>query len=423
MVTLIKLAFRNIFRFKRRTFITFSAISFGLALLIISISLMNGIDKQSISNIINCETSHIKIFKKGYFDKKDKLPMDIAIAEPDTIRALLKDIPGVKATENRILFGAGLIKGMDELPCLGVAIQPELDPDLFNIKESMVTGDWLKPGDAGMLIGEDLAADIGLKVGDSVTVRVITSSGEEDFSWNALDLEVQGIFDTGNPAVDMAWVIIPLAQAREGLSMETEVTEIVVRLDSDDDRRVAAAQARIREKLKTQDQDLEVYTWKDLAGTFLMISEMKTQRSAIIIMIMLVIASMGIINTMLMAVLERTREIGMLSAMGMKRSEILRLFIFEGGFIGMIGSLLGCVLGGLSAWYLEVHGISISSFGESMEKVSQAVYPVKDMFYADLTLDVLILTFVLGTAISIAASFYPARKAAKMNPIEALRHI
>ncbi|MCK5057341.1 MAG: ABC transporter permease [Candidatus Aminicenantes bacterium] len=423
MSTLIKLAFRNIFRSKRRTLITFSAVSIGLALLVITISLMNGIDKQSISNIINCQTSHIKIFKKGYFDKKDELPMDITIKEPDRIRSLLKDIPEVVETESRILFGAGIIKGMDELPCLGVAIDPDLDPELFVIKESLIEGEWLAADDANMLVGESLAEDIGLSVGDLVTVRVITSTDKDDFSWNALDFEIKGIFDTDNPTVDSGRILIPLKQAGEGLSMESEVTEIVVRLNSDDDGVVFAARKKISEALKSQDQDLEVYTWKDLAGTFLAISKMKTRSSSMIIFIMLIIASMGIVNTMLMAVMERTREIGMLSALGMKKGEIMRLFILEGGFIGVFGSLLGCILGGLVSWYLEVYGWSMAAFGETMQKVSASVYPVEDVFYADLTLDVLITTLIFGTLISIIASFYPARKAARLNPTDALRHI
>lgn len=423
MLNLLKLAFRNVFRFKRRTFITLSAISVGLALLIIAICLMNGIDKQSISNIINCQTSHLKIFKAGYYEKRDELPMDITIKEPDRIRSLLKDVPGILGTESRILFGASLIKGMDELPCLGVAIDPAVDPGLFIIKESLVEGAWLEADDAEMLVGRGLAKDIGLSVGDLVTVRMLTSTGKEDFSWNAVDLEVKGIFDSGNPTVDNQRVIIPLEKAMESLSLDSEVTEIVVRLDSDDDKTIFTAQNRLKEILKTPKDRFEVVTWKDLAGLFLTISKMKTQNSGIVIMIMLVIASMGIINTMLMSVMERTREIGMFSAMGMRKSEIMTLFIFEGGFIGAIGSLLGCILGGLASWYLEVEGLSFAGYGETVKKFTESIYPVKDVFYADLTTDVLVMTFLFGVAIAVLASFYPARKAAKLNPIQALRHI
>jgi putative ABC transport system permease protein len=423
MWTLLKLAFRNIFRFKRRTFITLSAISVGLALLIITICLMNGIDKQSISNIINCQTSHLKIFKQGYYEKSDELPMDITIKDPEEIRSLLKDMPGLKGTETRILFAAGLIKGVDELPCLGVAIDPKVDPGLFIIKDSMVEGAWLEPHDAKILVGNDLAEDIGLAVGDTVTLRMITSSAKESLIWNAVDLEIKGIFDSGNPTVDSQQIIIPLETARETLSMPDAGTEIVVRLEADDDNTIASAQSRIKEILKSQRDNFEVVTWKDLAGTFLVISKMKTQRSAMIIFIMLLIASMGIINTMLMAVMERTREIGMLTAMGMKKSEVMTLFIFEGGFIGAIGSLLGCILGALASWYLEVHGWSVVAFGETYKKLAEAAYPVQDIFYADLTMDVLVMIFIFGIAIAVIATVYPARKAAKLNPVEALRHI
>jgi putative ABC transport system permease protein len=423
MWTLFKLAFRNIFRFKRRTFITLSAISVGLGLLILSICLMNGVDKQSISNIINCQTSHIKIFKAGYFEKRDELPMDITIKDPERIRSLLKDVPGILGTECRILFGASLIKGMDELPCLGVAIDPLVDPGLFIIKESLVEGAWLEPDDAKMLVGKSLAKDIGLAVGDLVTVRLITSTDKDHFSWNAVDLEVKGIFASGHPAVDNQRIIIPLKIAGESLSLDSQVTEIVVRLNSDDDKTIKTAQTRIKEILKPQEDRFEVVTWKDLAGMFLTISKMKTRNSGMIIFIMLFIASMGIINTMLMSVMERTREIGMFSAMGMKKSEIMTLFIFEGGFIGAIGALLGCILGGLASWYFEVKGLSLAGWGETYEKVAQSIYPVKDVFYADLTMDVLVMTFIFGVGIAVLASFYPARKAAKLNPIEALRHI
>ena len=113
----------------------------------------------------------------------------------------------------------------------------------------------------------------------------------------------------------------------------------------------------------------------------------------------------------------------MLMAMGMKKWEIMKLFIFEGAFIGVFGSFLGCLLGGLAGWYLETKGWSIVAFGETYQKVAQAAYPIKDVFYGDLSFNILLSTFIFGVVISIIASLYPARKATKLNPIEALRHI
>jgi putative ABC transport system permease protein len=205
--------------------------------------------------------------------------------------------------------------------------------------------------------------------------------------------------------------------------MGSQVTEMVIRLNVEDnsDPKIEILKKDFEKILRKQNADLEAFSWKELAGEFLMISKMKTRNSSLIIFIMLIIASMGIVNTMLMAVLERTREIGMLSAMGMRKAEIIILFLFEGGIIGAIGSLLGCILGGLGGWYLEVHGWKLGT--DVFHDFMAAFYPLKNVFYADLTLDVLIMTFVLGTAIAVVTSFYPALKAARLNPVEALRHI
>ncbi len=423
MRTLIKLAFRNVFRAKKRTIITFSSISIGLGLLIFIISLMNGVDKQSISNIIHSQTSHLKLFKKGYFDKKDELPLNITIVNPEQYYSKIKEHPQIKEVESRILFGASLIRGADELPCLGVACEPDSDPRILNIKESLIAGTWIDSKKTGMVIGADMAEDIGIKVGDSITIRVITSSKNEDYSWNALDMEVIGIFNTGNPTVDSNRVIVPLNFAREALSLDNRTTEIVVSLIDDKEKTLLAAQKYLSDLFKTEDQEITVYTWKDLAGIFLAISKSKTKSSGMIILIMLVIASIGIINTMMMAVLERTREIGMMMALGMKKKEILQLFVLEGGFIGVFGSLLGCFLGGLGGWYMETKGLSMAAFGKTYEKLSQSAYPIKDAFYGDLTFDIILMTFIFGVLISIIASLYPAIKATRLNPTEALRHI
>lgn len=423
MFNLLKLAFRNVFRAKKRTIITFSSVSLGLGLLIITICLMNGLDKQSISNIIHSQTSHLKLFKTGYFDKKDEIPLNKTIQNPEQYYAKIKEHPKVKEVESRILFGASMIKGMDELPCLGVACEPESDPKILKIKDSLIAGTWIDSNKSGMVIGADMAKDIGLKVGDNVTIRIITSSKGEDLTWNALDMEIVGLFNSGNPAVDSNRIIVPLKFAQEALSMGNEVTEIVVCLTNDKEDTLEQTKTWLGTIFENTDEKIEIYSWKDLASTFLAISKTKTKSSAMIIMIMLFIASIGIINTMLMAVLERTREIGMLMALGMKKWEIMKLFVFEGGFIGVFGSLLGCLIGGLAGWYLEVKGWSISAFGETYEKIAQAAYPVKDIFYGDLSFNILLSTFIFGVVISVIASLYPARKATKLNPIEALKYI
>lgn len=421
-MSLIKLGMRNLFRFKRRTFITLSAVSMGLALLIIGITMMNGIDKQSLNNIINSQTSHLKIFKKGYFEEKDELPTDKTINKSNFLIEKIKNLEPVVGVERRIMFPGSLIKGSDEFPCIGVGIEPEFDPFVFNIKESLVEGEWLDDGEYQIIIGKSFAEDLNLGVGDLITARVITSKVDNKFTWNAVDFEIRGIFDTSNPNVNSGFVFLPIEIAQEAISLGPDVTEIVIRLNTNGSDNILKTKKILQNEIKNSGLDYIVYSWDQLAGDFLLISKMKTKNTSIMIMIMLFIASMGIINTMLMAVLERTREIGMMMALGMKKSEIRKVFLFEGGFIGVMGSLLGCMLGGLGSWYLEVYGISMRSFGETYEEIVAAFYPVKGTFYADLTFEPLLYTFLLGTFISIAATYYPANRAAKMDPVEALRH-
>ncbi|MCP4217589.1 MAG: ABC transporter permease, partial [bacterium] len=342
---------------------------------------------------------------------------------PAKLEKALESVPGIKAYEKRIRFGAGLIKGMDELPCIGMAVEPEKDPLLFNIKQNIIEGSWLEAGDEQIVIGKDLADDIGLAVGDFVTLRMITSSDRDDFNWNAMDMEIKGIFDCGHPKVDSGWIIMPIVTAREGLALENEATEIVIRLDSDTDSAIASAQAGINASLAAIEGKYRVVSWKDLAGEFLAISESKNRNSVVIVMVILFIASMGIINTMLMAVMERTREIGMLTALGMKRKEIIRMFLYESGIIGVMGAVMGCLIGGLLSWYLEVYGFSLLAMGKTFSKLSASTYPVKDVFYAYVTADVLLTTFIYGTAVAVLAGLYPARKAADLDAVEALRHI
>lgn len=421
-MSLIKLGMRNIFRFKKRTFITLSAVSIGLALLIIGITMMNGVDKHSISNIINSQTSHLKIFKKGYFEEKDELPTDKVLNESNMLMEKIRKLDSVVGAERRIMFPGSLIKGSDELPCIGVGIEPEFDPLVFNIKESIIEGEWIEEGEYQIIIGKNFAEDLSLGVGDIVTARVITSRVDNQFTWNAVDFEIKAIFDTSNPNVNSGFVFLPIEAAQEAMSLGSDVTEIVIRLNTDDSEKIKEVQNILQNEIDDSSLEYSVFSWEQLAGDFLAISKMKTKNTTMMIMIMLFIASMGIINTMLMAVLERTREIGMMMALGMKKSQIKKVFLFEGGFIGVLGSLLGCILGALGSWYLEVYGISLRAFGETYTEVVAAFYPLKDTFYADLTFEPLFYTFLLGTFISVAATYYPASRAAKMDPVEALRH-
>jgi putative ABC transport system permease protein len=417
MKMLFKLAFRNVFRYKRRTIITFSAISYGLGLMALGICLYNGVDTHAMDNIIDYQTAHLKILASGYFEEKDEVPLEFTIDEPQEIKSLLKDNQLIKGVESRILFQASIISGMDELPCLGVAIEPEIDPLVFNIKDSIKEGRFLEPSESKIIIGSGLARDLGLEVGDDCTLRIFFSI--EDFIWNALDLEIIGIAKTGNPMVNRGTVFIPLSIAQEALSLENKTTELAIRIE--DRKQLLKVRNSIESRLATLNKDYEVVSFEEYAADFRELMRLRSRIQALIPLMMILIATLGIVNTMLMAVMERTREIGMLAAMGMRKKEVMLIFIFEGALIGIFGSLAACVIGGLGGWWLEAKGFSLAFLGDKITDIVS--FLPMEVYKGDLTAGTLLFTLIFGTVISILASFYPAYKAVKLDPIQALRHV
>ncbi len=417
MKMLLKLAFRNVFRYKKRTIITFSAISYGLGLMAVGICLYNGVNTHAMDSIINNQTAHFKILAPGYFEDKDEIPLEFTIDESQKIKSLLKDNQDILGIESRILFQASIITGMDELPCLGVAIEPEVDPLVFKIKDSIKDGRFLESSEPKIILGSGLARDLGLEVGDDCVLRLFLST--EDFIWNALDLEITGIAKTENPMVNRQTVFIPLSLAQEALSLDNRVTELAVRIK--DRNRLLEAKDFIQGQLATLNKDYEIVSFEEFASDFKELMKMRSRMQVLIPLMMILIATLGIVNTMLMAVMERTREIGMLAAMGMKKLEVMLVFVFEGAIIGIFGSLAACLIGGLGGWWLETKGFSLSIFGEEM--ADMVSFLPMEVYKGDLTVGTLIFTLVLGIVVSILASLYPAYKAVKLDPIQALRHV
>jgi putative ABC transport system permease protein len=369
-----------------------------------------------MDNIIDYQTAHLKILASGYFEEKDEVPLAFTVDEPQEIKSLLEDNQDIKGIESRILFQASIISGMDELPCLGVAIEPEIDPLVFNIKDSIKDGRFLESSESKIIIGSGLARDLGLKVGDDCTLRIFFSI--EDFIWNALDLEIIGIAKTENPMVNRTTVFIPLSLAQEALGLENKTTELAIRIE--DRNKLLKVRNSIESRLATLNKDYEVVSFEEYAFDFRELMRLRSRIQALIPLMMILIATLGIVNTMLMAVMERTREIGMLAAMGMRKKEVMLVFIFEGALIGIFGSIAACIIGGLGGWWLEAKGFSLAFLGDKITDIVS--FLPMEVYRGDLTAGTLLFTLILGTVISILASFYPAYKAVKLDPIKALRH-
>jgi len=406
---LLHIAWRNVFRHTRRTIITAAAISVGLSAMVFMNTMMNGVDKMASRNIIDYETGHLEIFATGYYREEGTFPLDTIIEDPASVAGEIENIPGVRAIAPRVKFQASISNGIDELPVLGLGTDIQKDKRVFEIDNSLVKGDYLqREGD--VMVGADLASDMDLEVGSFLTIITKDRNG----TYNAYDLIVSGIINTGHPLFDRNIAIIPIEQAQALLAIGQGVTELCIR--ARDENALNDLQTDIRTRIG---EDYEVFTWKELNAAIFEVSGFKRAGQFIIALVVVVIAAVGIINTMLMAVMERIPEIGTLKAMGFTNSGIVRMFIYEGGIIGVFGSLLGCFVGFLISLYFVYVGLDFSEFFGEMD----IVYPMKFIIKGELDYLMLVYVFLFGILVSVFVTLWPVQKATKLQPVDALRHV
>jgi putative ABC transport system permease protein len=406
---LIKLAFRNIFRNFRRTFFTFIAIAVGLAVMLAGDSFLQGMDRQSFEKIINYETGHVKIFSLGYQKDKDDLPLDKMIASPEAFIGRLRSDPGVAGITSRVNFRILLSDRIDEIPAVGIAVNPSDDASVFQLKQAVEKGSFLSGSEEAMLIGDKLAQDFGVGVGDYLTVVARTKYE----TYQALDLRIKGILKTEDPQIDWYAVVIPLSLGQSSLDLADSVSEIDIKLKNIND--IDA----FKNKLAGEIPGMEILTWKELSEDVFAISRAKYSGMFTIFLGIFIIALIGISNTILMSAFERVKEIGMMAAMGMKRREIVKLFVLEGTMIGLLGSIAGCLIGAavVGLWSVPV-GIDFSHFMRQMGPIG---YRTTGKMVGEWHTIMFPIAFIFGIAVSALTSIYPAVVASRMEPSEALR--
>ncbi|OGF54584.1 MAG: hypothetical protein A2Z21_06840 [Candidatus Fraserbacteria bacterium RBG_16_55_9] len=411
LLTLFKIAARNVLRNRRRSAITLLGIGLGLTLIIFFQGLISGMDKQITDNFIKAQAGHIQLYAQGYTEKSRLLPLDIALAESEDLLEAVKDTPGVEGVSPRIRFRAILSLGSENTGVMALAIRPEAERSTGVIANSIMEGGSYLDDQLGyVLVGKQLAEDLKLRVGSVPLLVGTTASG----GLNAGRFEVKGIFYTGYPQYDGSMIVIHLAGAQRLLGLAGKITEIAVSLrDVDWTDQTAAL---LTERLA--DDGVELQTWKETGAAIWQTLTFRRWLLSVISFIVIAIAMLGMANTMLMAVFERTREIGTMMALGATRPQLLTLFVLEGQLIGAAGGLLGGFLGGSLIKYLSVVGISPPS---SISSVLSA--PIGNVIYAEFSWGWILIFFVFAQLVSMLAAIYPAYLASKQEPVTALRHI
>ena len=404
-MTTLRLAWRNLNRNRRRTLLTSSALTIGLVVLIIDLGLLDGIDLQSINNLVAYDVAHVKAFAPGYMD--EELPgLDHTLSNVDSLLALLDGEQKVVAATPRLEISGVLIHSGEETFIRVVGVDPVRDLTVFGTLQAVVEGRTIQDDTPVALIGDRLASDIGLRVGDIITLLVRSAPG----ALNTRTLPVAGILSSGHPKVDQFAVYIPLSLAREMAILPDAATEIAIRSDRlEDSERTALLLARTV-------PGLDWRAWGDLAGDFIRLSRLKRMGQGIIIGVLALMAAVGIANTRIMAVHERTREIGTLRAFGFSAGMVGRIFLCEGLLIGLIAGSAAVVIGVAVVGYLGVHGISLAAYGDM-----DIGYPVRDAIYPVVNAGSVITSFLFGLVVSLLASWGASRRAARGQVVRALR--
>jgi putative ABC transport system permease protein len=405
----LKLAIRNVFRNRRRTLITLAAVGFGAAAIIVFGGFVNAIFWGVRESTIRSQVGHIQLYRKGFSDKGNLAPFDYLISDYPELRAELMKIDHVKTVTARLGLSGLVSTGDTTTSFVGAGVQPEGEADLSSMAVIVEGRDLTSRDPRGITLGLGLARAFGVKLGDDLTLLTTTKAG----SINALAVKVRGVWESGEKAYDDRFLKLTLPEVQRVLDLENgEVQSVVLLLDNTES--TAVVRDRIERLIRERKLDLEIKTWEELALRYHQVRELFGRIFAVLTLIVSIMVVFGITNTMIMAIFERTREIGTVMALGTRRRGVVSMFVLEGIALGALGGLLGVVLGVVFAKLISALGIQLPPPPGSTRGFTVQIFVVPA---------VLIQAFRLSLITSTLASLYPAWRAARLDVVEALRHV
>jgi ABC-type lipoprotein release transport system permease subunit len=408
-LTWLKLAWRNMWRNWRRTSIALVAIVLGLILLLFMDGLIKGSDQAIFGNAVRLYGGNIQVHAPGYRDKLKRLPL-LAMDNPDAIVEFARTLPEVKVAAKRINTGGMISSSEGAYPVAITAIEPAAEAANSLQAENIVSGRFLLPEDGdAVLIGKGLADLLNVTAGDRVTL--LGRATHEVMRQRTMT--IVGIYDLGMAEAEKGMAYITLPEAQTLYDLRDQATEVTILLQK------VGQENGVLNALRSAFPNAEVDSWDTLRPELRQAMDTKAAVSSFFGLIVMLIASIGILNLMLMAVFERTREMGVLAALGMKGRQVMGLFLLEGVLIGVVGAVIGCIVGTIILIIVGGVGIdfsSMSGMGEATALMGSHIYP-------SFSVPEIIGKGVVVAVIAALASFYPAWQAAHQEPAEALHHV
>jgi putative ABC transport system permease protein len=398
-------AWRNIWRSKVRSLVIICALTIGIMSGVFTWALYEGMVTQRINSAIKTEASHIQLHHQKYLENPD---LKYFIHNSDSIREQIDSMKGVSAVTVRLIVNSMIASAETGSGVQVIGVNPDDERKVTNIYEKIVDGAYFEGARRNpIVIGKKMAEKLNVDVRSKVVLTMQDMNGEIVRA----QFKVAGIYKISNSMYEEMAVFVRKSDLAALIGMEnTDGHEIAVLLD--DDR----TYNDIQNKLSARYKDLDVKSWKDIMPEVSLVEESLDISMYLILGIILFALLFGIINTMLMAVLERIKELGMLMAVGMNKKRVFTMIMLETLFLALTGCVIGIILGYLFTVLLMKTGVNLSAWGDAYERLGYdtVIYPVPDLLIA---VKVTMMVFVTG----LVAAIYPAIKALKLKPAEALR--
>jgi len=409
---LVKLAWRNVWRNKLRTSIMLGAMIFGAVGVMLMMGFMNGIINNLVKNTIQWQTSHIQIHQKNYALNPD---INLVIDNEAEITKWLEQAPQVKAWTSRTLVNGMIASARSTRGIQVNGIDLESEPKITPIAEHILEGEWLDDkGRNPILVSQKTADRLKLRVGSKIVLTFTDTTGDV----TGAAFRVRGIFKTSSSTFDDANVYVRKTDIQQ-LGQVYFDHEIAILLHAED--QVSAFSDQLNKTFSAPSLNNHsksnniVQDWLQLQPLLSTMMSSMDAGNQIILIIFVAAMGFGIINILLMSVFERTREFGVLMAVGMKKTNIRRLIILESGFIGGVGAGLGVFCSIFFIYVLNQTGIPLDTMAEGLN-----AFGVDSTLYPSVSLNDYVTVFTMVWLVSIFSGLYPAHQIIKKNPVEAM---
>lgn len=412
-----QLAWKNLSRYFRRTLITAAVMMVGMACFILLDSMLIGAQHESEANLQKFETGSAVLMTETYWEDMDELPVEGLIENPDFVIKQLNE-SGVYATARSHFFG-DMTLFVEDLNSSGTyhviftSYDDKSDSNVFDLlKVERMEGEWPEESELAVVIGSWFAEDIGVNIGDIVTFSFQSRWGVPE----AYDFTIKGIIDSSNPEVNRTGLYIRHDTMDDIWFLDGAVSGIYISYPE-----TGFGMRSIKKSVNyiADKNSLNLYTWEEQVPEYMAVAAGDEYGSYVILLLVFIIASVGISNTMLMTVMERSKEIGMMRAMGMTESSVRSLFIIEAGFIGLLGSVTGALVGMACNWFVVEKGLD---FTWMMRNFSFG-YRFSGVIYGVWNWNSVIIASIAGTFIAIIIAHISLKKLLKHDIAVLLKQI